>query len=167
VSNDLIASIVAAAAIGIGATLFMDAWSAIQRRVLGIPTLDYRLVGRWLGHFPRGRFTHASIQKGEPVAGEAAIGWTAHYAIGIAWAGILIGIWGLDWVRAPTLLPALAVGIGSIVAPYFVMQPAFGIGVAASKTPKPWRARLLSLLTHTAFALGLYVSALLMSLVAR
>ncbi|WP_246673889.1 DUF2938 family protein [Mesorhizobium sp. B2-7-3] len=29
------------------------------------------------------------------------------------------------------------VGIGSIGAPFFVMQPGLGIGVAASRTPKP------------------------------
>ena len=41
--------------------------------------------------------------------------------------------------------------------PWLVMQPSFGLGIAASKTPKPGQARLKSLMTHTVFALGLYV----------
>jgi hypothetical protein len=43
------------------------------------------------------------------------------------------------------------------------MQPAFGLGVAASKTPNPNKARLKSLMTHTVFGVGLYVWAYLLS----
>jgi hypothetical protein len=166
VMTGVMTGVMMAAAIGIGATAVMDGWSVVQRRALGVPPLNYRFVGRWIGHFPRQRFVHASIQNADPIAGEAFTGWIAHYAIGIAWAGLLLGVWGLDWVREPTLFPALAVGIGSVAAPSFVMQPAFGIGVAASKLPKPWSARLFSLLAHTSFALGLYLSAVVLSSIA-
>jgi len=43
------------------------------------------------------------------------------------------------------------------------LQPSFGLGVAASKTPHPNQARLKSLMTHTVFGLGLYLWALLLS----
>nr|WP_202899843.1 DUF2938 family protein [Kordiimonas gwangyangensis] len=66
-------------------------------------------------------------------------------------------------MKAPTPLPALAVGIGSIIAPFFIMQPAFGFGFAASRTPAPWKARLKSLVTHTVFGMGLYLTALLLA----
>jgi len=56
-------------------------------------------------------------------------------------------------------LPALVYGVVTIVFPFFIMQPSLGLGVAASKTPKPSRARLKSLATHTVFGLGLYLSA--------
>jgi hypothetical protein len=39
------------------------------------------------------------------------------------------------------------------------MQPAMGVGLASSKAPKPNLARLRSLLAHTAFGIGLYLSA--------
>ena len=35
--------------VGVGATLIMDAGALIRARVFGIPSLDYGLVGRWLG----------------------------------------------------------------------------------------------------------------------
>lgn len=87
----------------------------------------------------------------------------AHYAIGIAFALILLAVWGRSWLDSPTVLPALFVGIGSIAAPWFVMQPAFGAGVAGSKTAHPWAGRLRNLGTHTVYGVGLYVSALALS----
>ena len=67
-------------------------------------------------------------------------------------------MWGLDWARQPTLGPALLVGIGTVAAPFLVMQPGMGAGVAASRTPRPAAARLQSLVTHTIFGLGLYAA---------
>ena len=42
---------------------------------------------------------------------ERAIGWTAHYFIGITFAAVLLAVWGVEWARQPTLAPALIVGI--------------------------------------------------------
>src|SRR5690242_18584742 len=112
--------------IGAGATLVMDLWVLARRRMLGIPAMSYGLVGRWLGHMARGRFRHERIAASSPIRGELAIGWAAHYLIGIAFAAILLAIWGLDWARRPTLAPALIVGIGSVLAPFLVMQPGMG-----------------------------------------
>jgi hypothetical protein len=39
------------------------------------------------------------------------------------------------------------------------MQPAFGLGVAASRTSRPMQARLKSVATHLVFGFGLYASA--------
>jgi hypothetical protein len=49
--------------------------------------------------------------------------------------------------------------------PFFVMQPAMGAGIAASRTPTPWRNRLRSLATHAVFGCGLYLSAAALKLV--
>ena len=146
--------------IGIGATAVMDLWAMLQKRLFGVPSLDYRLLGRWIGHFPGGRFVHEAIGKAEPVPGEAPLGWIAHYAIGVLFAGLLLSIWGLEWARCPTILPALIVGLGSIVAPFLVMQPGFGFGLAAAKTPTPWTFRFRSLVAHGSFVIGLYLSGL-------
>lgn len=149
--------------IGVGATIVMDLWGVFLKRCFGIPSLNFAMVGRWIGHFPRGRFVHDAIAQASPVRGEGVIGWSAHYAIGIVFAGFLLSMWGLDWARQPTLLPALIVGVATVAAPFFIMQPGMGAGFAASKTPRPNVARLRSLATHTVFGFGLYVSALLLA----
>ena len=145
--------------IGVGATAVMDIWALLLKSLFKIPSLDYGMVGRWLGHMPAGRFVHRSIAKAAPIPGERLIGWAAHYAIGVIFAGLLLLIWGLDWARAPSLLPALLVGVATVVAPFFIMQPGMGAGFAASKTPAPNTARLRSLMAHTAFGVGLFLSA--------
>lgn len=151
------------ALIGIGATMVMDAWTAVLKR-LGAPTLDYALVGRWAGHLRRGRIAHASIGKAAPIPGESALGWVIHYAVGIAFALLLVAICGVGWLRNPSLGPALAVGVATVVVPLFVMQPAMGAGVAASRTPTPLKNCLRSLATHAIFGLGLYASGVVLNL---
>jgi hypothetical protein len=143
---------------GVGATAVMDFWSIARKRLLGIPPPNYGLVGRWLAHMLRGRFRHDSIATALPVHGERLIGWTAHYLIGIAFAAIVLGIWGLTWIHHPTIGPALVVGIGTVAAPFLVMQPAMGAGIAASRIPRPAAARFQSLVTHTIFGVGLYAA---------
>lgn len=144
---------------GIGATALMDAWAIARGRLFGIALPNYALVGRWLAHMPRGRFRHASIAAAPPVRGELGIGWIAHYLTGVAFAALLFAIWGRAWFEQPTPGPALLVGIGTVAAPFLLMQPGMGAGVAASRTSSPAAARLQSLVTHAVFGLGLYATA--------
>lgn len=149
--------------VGCGATAIVDLWALLRRRLFGMPLPDFGHLGRWLGHMPRGKFVHESIARSAPVRGERLIGWTAHYVIGISFAALLLAAWGLEWMREPKLGPALIVGVGTVVAPYFIMQPAMGAGVAASRTPRPATARLHSLLTHTVFGVALYLAGWIVS----
>src|SRR5450830_1966154 len=87
-----------ALAIGIGATIEMDLWAAALKRFWCLPSLNYAMVGRWIGHLPRGVFTHTSIAQAAPVRDEAVLGWTAHYVIGVLFAAILLALVGNDWV---------------------------------------------------------------------
>lgn len=144
--------------IGLGATAVMDLWGIARASLLGIAAPNYGLVGRWIAHMPRGRFKHDSIAATAPVRGERLIGWTAHYLIGVAFAAVLIGIYGLVWVQRPTIAPALTVGIATVAAPFLLMQPGMGAGIAGSRTPRPAATRLQSLITHAVFGLGLYIS---------
>jgi hypothetical protein len=137
----------------------MDVWAVLLRRGFGVRSLDYAMVGRWLGHMPAGTFAHERIAAVAAIPGERVIGWTAHYAIGVAFAALLLAVCGTDWARQPTLGPALITGILTMAAPFFIMQPGLGLGVAASKTPKPNVARLRRLVTHIVFGTGLYVAA--------
>lgn len=149
---------ISALLVGAGATATMDIWTIVRQRLLGIPSLNYGLVGRWLVYLTRGRFSHNPIAASPPVKNERLIGWIAHYLIGATFAAVLLAIWGLDWIRHPTLGPPLIVGIGSVVAPFLLMQPGMGAGIAASRTTNPTAARIQSLTTHGIFGLGLYVA---------
>lgn len=146
--------------VGVVATMLADLWSYVRKHVLGIQPLDYGLVGRWLAGLPRGVFHHTAIADAAPVKGEQIVGWSAHYLIGISFAGVLIACWGLDWSRQPQIGPALLVGIATVSAPMLLMQPAMGAGFAASNMPRPWFARLNSLVMHSVFGLGLYAGGL-------
>lgn len=146
--------------VGAGATALLDLWAVFLKRILSVPSPNWAMVGRWVGHIPRGRLMHPSIAQAAPIRGELILGWIAHYVIGIIFAAALLGVWGLDWTRHPTLLPALTVGVLTVIFPFFLMQPGMGAGIASSKTPNPNKARLRSLMTHTVFGISLYVAAL-------
>ena len=151
--------ILGAITIGIGATLFMDLWNLFLKRAFSIPSLNYCLLGRWLRHMPGGTFRHVSITAAPEQPFECAVGWIAHYTIGVVFALGFVVLTSGDWLARPTLLPALLYGIGTVVFPFFIMQPSFGLGIAASRTPKPMQARLKSFVTHTVFGAGLYLCA--------
>jgi hypothetical protein len=144
-----------AIAIGVGATLVMDLWMSVRKRLFGIPALDYALVGRWFAYLPRGKFRHAPIAASPPVPGERVLGLLAHYASGMVFAGLLLAVFGIHWIGQPTLGPALIVGIGSVAAPFLLMQPGMGMGIAARLATRPALARLNSLVTHAVFGVGL------------
>jgi len=148
---------------GAGATAATDLWALARRRLLGIPLPDWALVGRWFAHMARGRFRHDRIAAAPAVKGERVLGWTAHYVTGVTFAATLLATWGVEWARQPTLGPALIVGIASVAAPFLLMQPGMGAGIAASRTPRPHAARLQSLATHAVFGLGLYATAYFLS----
>lgn len=149
----------AALPIGIGATVVMDLWTLLLRR-LGVTTLNFAMVGRWAGHLLRGRVWHEAIAKARPVRHERAWGWVIHYVIGVCFAMAFVLMAGEGWFRAPTLGPALAFGIGTAVAPLCVMQPAMGAGFFACRTAAPVLGCLKSVLTHGVFGVGLFMVAL-------
>ncbi|WP_350023191.1 MULTISPECIES: DUF2938 domain-containing protein [Pseudomonas] len=154
--HEFMALILPALLIGVGATLVLDLWTLFLARVLNIPGPNWAMVGRWIGHFPRGQFLHQSIAQAATVPGERALGWLAHYLIGVLFAVLLLLACGLQWAQQPTLAPALLIGVLTVAAPFLLMQPGMGAGVAASKMPKPNVARLRSLIAHSVFGLGLY-----------
>ena len=144
--------------IGIGATAVMDAWLVLLAR-LGVPTSSFAMVGRWVGNMRRGQFAHAGIAKAPRIRNELGLGWLTHYVIGIVYAALLVAVQGASWLEQPTFPPALAVGVATVAAPWFVMQPAMGSGFLASKTPSPLKNCLRSLANHAVFGIGLYLTA--------
>jgi len=101
--------------IGIIATAALDLWSLLLNRFANIPMANWGMVGRWFAHMLRGRFRHDSIAAAEPVPNEVAIGWLAHYLIGILFAAVLLALWP-GWIRNPTLWPPMIVGWVTILA---------------------------------------------------
>lgn len=158
--KDLLTIIASAAVIGVGATVIMDVWALVLRRGFGVASLDLALLGRWIGHLARGTFKHERIANATPIRHERIIGWSAHYTIGVTFATVMLAIWGVEWLHAPTLMPPFIVSTLTLAAPFLVMQPAMGAGIASSRTPRPNLARLRSLATHTVYGVGLYLAAL-------
>lgn len=148
--------------IGAGATVVMDLWLMVLQR-LKVPTLNFGFIGRWIGNGLGFRWARDGIAKAPPVRGELLLGWTAHYAIGLLFAALLVSVSGMEWMQAPTLLPAVSVGITTVLIPLLIMQPAMGAGIASSRTPRPLLNVLKSLANHTVFGIGLYLAGLLVA----
>lgn len=148
-----------AALIGVGATAFMDLWMLFLKRAFQVPLANYCLVGRWFSHMTEGRFRHAAIVTASPMPSECAVGWISHFVIGALYGLAFIALVSGGWLAQPKFLPALIFGVVTVLVPFLIMQPAFGLGVAASRTQNPTQARLRSLVSHTAFGVGLYICA--------
>ena len=144
--------------VGIGATAVMDIWLLLLARA-GVPTSSFAMVGRWVGHVARGRFTQAAIAKAPAVRHELGLGWLTHYVIGVVYAALLVALQGKVWLEQPTFLPALTFGVLTVAAPWFVMQPAMGAGFLALKTPTPLKNCLRSLANHAVYGSGMYLAA--------
>ena len=61
------------------------------------------------------------MSEAAPVQGELAIGWIAHYAIGIGYGLLLLGLWGKVWLE---LMGHSVFGLGMyatgrLLAPYW------------------------------------------------
>lgn len=152
-----------ASIIGIGGTVALDAWVTMLQYLVKTPATNWAMVGRWLGHMPKGSFHHENMAAVAPIGGEAAIGWTFHYGIGIGYGLLLVVIQGSGWLVDPSVLPPVLLSLALLVAPFFVMMPGLGLGIAGSKTPKPNVTRLKSVLAHTMFGLGMYATAMVIN----
>ncbi|MCA9866033.1 MAG: DUF2938 domain-containing protein [Anaerolineales bacterium] len=161
--NDLALLFSSAIVMGLGATLTFDLWGQLLKVAFHITPSDICLIGRWLRTMPEGTFRHSNIAAAPQKRAECAVGWIAHYLIGITFAVVFVALAGESWLRQPTPLPALAYGIVTVLAPFAIMQPLFGLGFAASKTANPTAARLRSLMNHAAFGAGLYLFAWLVN----
>ncbi|MBF5005900.1 DUF2938 family protein [Diaphorobacter caeni] len=139
--------------VGIGATALMDLWSWALRRI-GIPTLDYAMLGRWCGHWKTGIWFHAPIQKSPPTRYERPMGWALHYLTGIAFAALWLALAG----ESPGVASALLFGAITVLVPWLLLQPALGAGIASSRTARPWMSRTVGGLTHLVFGMGMWLA---------
>lgn len=153
------ATLIKGALVGAGGTMLLDVWALFLARTWNVPATNWAMVGRWLGNIPRGKFHHTLMSEAEPVRGELAIGWIAHYVISIGYGLLLLALWGSAWLAVPTILPPLVLSWALLIAPFFLMMPGMGMGFAGSKTPKPAITRIKSVMSHSVFGLGMYLAA--------
>ncbi len=149
--------------IGIGGTLVLDIYAGLLAKFFDLPATNWRLVGRWVGHMKSGQFYQPALPKVEKIPGELGIGWVVHYLIGIAYGLILMVSVNTQWLDLPTILPTLLVSWFGIVAPFFIMMPGMGAGMAGAKTPNPPVTRIKSFVGHTIFGLGMFLTALVLA----
>lgn len=151
--------------VGTGATAVMDLYAHILSKYFGVSSLNYALVGRWLLLMPKGHFYHKNIGMVPQVRGEMLLGWSMHYFIGIIFAVFLTLLLGHEWLQNPPLLAILLFALVTVLLPFCVMQPCFGLGIAAANLPNAMIARLKSIAAHFVFGVGLYACALVASLI--
>jgi Protein of unknown function (DUF2938) len=145
--------------IGGAATLLLDLWALLLNRLFGFGLPNWALVGRWVAHLRNGKLAHDDIGQASPVAGELRIGWMFHYAVGIVFAAVTLLLGGVAWAKAPTLPLPMIVGLVTVGCGWFILQPALGAGIAASRKPDAARIRTLNIVGHIVFGLGLWLAA--------
>tara|TARA_B100002049_G_scaffold180943_1_gene137872 strand:- start:312 stop:800 length:489 start_codon:yes stop_codon:yes gene_type:complete len=151
--------------VGIAATLFIDLYAFLLAKVFKIPSLNLCLVGRWGLGLLDGKFMHQNIAASPVKHFECVFGWCLHYFIGVLFSFLFILLVGIAWLEQPTLIAACIFGLASVCMPFFVMQPALGMGIMATKSANPFQARLKSSVTHLLFGVGLYLSAQFMQFI--
>ena len=151
--------------VGIAATLFIDLYAFLLAKVFKIPSLNFCLVGRWGLGLLDGKFMHQNIAASPVKHFECVFGWCVHYFIGVLFSFLFILLVGIAWLEQPTLIAACIFGLASVCMPFFVMQPALGMGIMATKSANPFQARLKSSVTHLLFGVGLYLSAQFMQFI--
>ncbi|MCD9148447.1 DUF2938 family protein [Pseudophaeobacter flagellatus] len=145
--------------VGLIATGFMDLCNVLRSRLLHEKSMDWALVGRWLGQVAQGHWVLKDPKTAPAQSFDRALGWLFHYVVGVGLAGAMWLLLGRAALAEPQLLACLGFGALTVVIPMTTLQPGLGLGLAARKLPNPWAARRRSLLTHVSFGLGLYFAA--------
>lgn len=161
--NNTALSLISVILIGLGATLTFDLWALFLKHAFQVTPSNFCLVGRWILYMQEGIFKHSNIRSAPGKNAECTVGWIAHYLIGVVFAVIFVTFVGGSWLQHPTLFPAILFGVVTVLLPFFIMQPAFGLGFGASKTPNPTQARFRSLMNHASFGVGIYLFGLLVN----
>jgi hypothetical protein len=143
--------------VGLVATGVADLWQQALKHGAGLPTANWRLIGRWVAGMSRGGLVQPAIAAAVAVPGEAAIGWTFHYLVGVLYAGLYLAIVGAWPGAGPSLGSALVFAAVTLAAPWLVMQPALGFGVMARRLPNRSAVALVTISTHLVFGVGLYL----------
>lgn len=142
---------------GLVATMLIDIWALVLKSIFRLPTTNWAMVGRWIGHLQHGQFVHNSIANADPVAQERALGWITHYVIGLLYGVAYLWFIADILLQTPDLISAVVFSLVLLVMPWFIMQPGLGLGVLARRAPRPWLTRGITISVHIIFGVGLYL----------
>lgn len=142
---------------GLVGTAAMDAIKYVGHKggLLGGVRMD--LLGRWALGMIRWRFVYADIHKADRYPNEAAAGWLFHYLTGgLVALGYPLALWlfGLP-LNADHFRYAVFFGLCTSVFPWFLVYPAFGVGLFGARAPKAARPILTSIVSHTCYGGGI------------
>jgi len=132
-----------AVTVGLGATFVMDLWTIFSGTLSKFFT---QLLLCWSLAAPHGQcsFKHPSITAAAQKPAECTTGWIAHYAIGVLFALALVALATPEWLRSPTLMPALIFGIVTVGFPFFIMHHRSALALPRQR-PKSMQARCVAL----------------------
>lgn len=143
--------------VGIGSTIILDVWVTLVEKTIGIPQTNWGMAGRWVCGIPKGNLILDTSFDQAPTISEKAIGWLFHYAVGIGYALLLILLFGVDFIDAPSLMPIIIVGLVlSTLAGLAILMPALGAGFMGRLVPNWYAMFIYLVVAHAVFAAGQY-----------
>lgn len=152
----------AGVAAGTLATMTMDVAMVAAARFGGDAFSSDRLgpevIGRWAYGLLCGRWHHADIRSEPKQRGELAFGILTHYATGVILTQAYLFLSRRRGARS-SFPGATAYGIASAALPLLVLFPSLGYGWFGLRTGDAARIGRIMLLGHTAFGIGMGLTA--------
>jgi len=147
---------------GLLGTLAMDLLNGLVARTGMFLKTDVRMIGRMAAGWRRGRFRYRSPEEMEPVDAERMYGFAAHYLIGVGLAVPFVLGWSVFIGGEVSPAWALAYGIATTAASWFLVYPSMGLGALGIRSPDGCRAVLTPLANHFFYGAGLAIGIVLM-----
>ena len=163
-NGDTAQALLAGVLVGVAATVTMDVFGSVSRRVGLAAGAKGQWVGRWYLGIAQGQFVHANIAAAPEQTGETRAALVGHYLIGITLAVLYVVGAELVGLSPASFLVAVGYGLATCVFPWFLVFPALGFGVCGRKGPPELRLFTSSLINHLFYGFGLWWSAMLIPL---
>jgi len=143
---------------GVLGTLAMDSLNLFFARTGMLSKIDVGMIGRMAAGWARGRFRYRHPSEMKQVANEMLYGYVTHYTIGVSLALPYVFGWNILVGGAASPIWALAYGLATTVASYFLVFPSMGLGVLGRRSPEGIRAPLSSLANHLFYGVGMAIA---------
>lgn len=147
---------------GVTGTLAMDLGNHLFSRAGILSKIDVGMIGRMAAGWTRGRFRYRHPGDMTEVRYEAAYGFLTHYAIGVGFALPFLLGWRVLVGGPASPGWALAYGVSTTAASWFIVYPSMGLGALGLRSPDGLRAALSPLANHFFYGLGLAAGVALM-----
>ncbi len=142
---------------GILSTVALDIWVTLVEKVIGLPATNWGMVGRWLCGISRGQWVLSNSGPSTPSAAEKTLGWAFHYVVGTSYSVLIVLVWGVEFIHAPTVMPVVMVGVViSTLAGLMILMPGLGAGFMGRKLPNQGVMFAYVVVAHVVYALALY-----------